>query len=268
MGIECQNLVTMDEVAKHNQRAWDRQSREGCRWSIPVGPEEIAAVRAGGQPRIILTPDTPVPAEWLGTLQDRDVLCLASGGGQQAPLLAAAGAKVTSFELSEEQLARDREVAERENLPLLTIQGDMRDLSALADASFDLIVHVCSNCFCPEIEPVWRECHRVLRDGGDLLVGFINPSFFLFDWEEEDDPPVIRFPLPYSDRDSLSEERYRKHLAKEEPLLFSHSLDEQIGGQLAAGFALIGLFEDGWKENSLDPYFRTMVNTRARKLES
>lgn len=44
-------------------------------------------------------------------------------------MLAAAGAHVTVFDLSEQQLAQDRMVAERNGLQLSTVQGDMRDLA-------------------------------------------------------------------------------------------------------------------------------------------
>ncbi|MFM1560154.1 MAG: class I SAM-dependent methyltransferase [Roseibacillus sp.] len=257
----------MDEIAEHNRRGWNRQAREGCRWSIPATPEEIAEARAG-RPRIILTPDTAVPAEWLGDLPGREVLCLASAGGQQAPLLAAAGALVTSFDLSEEQLRLDARVAEREGLDLKTVRGDMRDLSVFADETFDLVVHVTSNVFCAEIRPVWNECHRVLRPGGELLSGIMNPAYFLFDWEELDrgEDPVVRFALPYTDKKSLPPERYQKLIENGELLEFSHSLDDQVGGQIDAGFHLVGFFEDGWGEAAaLDKWFRTMLNTRARK---
>jgi 2-polyprenyl-3-methyl-5-hydroxy-6-metoxy-1,4-benzoquinol methylase len=90
---------------------------------------------------IYLTPLKPIPADWLGELSGKRVLCLASGGGQQGPILAAAGARVTVFDNSPAQLARDRLVAERESLTIRTVEGDMRDLSALADGTFDLIVH-------------------------------------------------------------------------------------------------------------------------------
>jgi 2-polyprenyl-3-methyl-5-hydroxy-6-metoxy-1,4-benzoquinol methylase len=149
------------DVAEHNRRGWNRQAREGCRWSVPASAGEIASARSGS-PRILLTPDTPVPSEWLGQLRGRRVLCLASAGGQQAPLLAAAGADVTSFDLSEEQLALDQRIADREGLPLRLMQGDMRDLSVLGDEAYDLIVHVTSNVLVPDVERVWRECHRVL----------------------------------------------------------------------------------------------------------
>ncbi|MEM7013634.1 MAG: class I SAM-dependent methyltransferase [Verrucomicrobiota bacterium] len=256
------------DIAQHNRKGWNRQAREGCRWSTPVSSREIADAR-GGRPRIILTPDTPVPAEWLGELQDREVLCLASGGGQQAPLLAAAGAKVTSFDLSEEQLALDQQVAEREGLQLRTVRGDMRDLSEFGDGDFDLIIHVTSNVFCPEILPVWRECHRVLRPGGELLAGIMNPAFFLFDHEALDrgEPPVAAYSLPFSDSESLPKERYDKLVADGELLEFSHSLDEQIGGQIAAGFHIVGFFEDTWEDaKQINYLFPTMINTRARRV--
>lgn len=256
----------MDKVAEHNRRGWNRQAQEGCRWSVPASPDEITQARSGS-PRILLTPDTPLPSEWLGELRGRRVLCLASAGGQQAPLLAAAGAEVTSFDLSEEQLALDQRVAEREGLSLRLVQGDMRDLSALGDEAYDLIVHVTSNVFVPDVEQVWHECHRVLAASGELLAGFMNPAFFLFDHDELERgaPPVVTYSLPYSDETSLSPARLAKLLEDGELLEFSHSLDAQIGGQLRAGFVITGLFEDSWDERPLGRWFKPFMNTRASK---
>jgi hypothetical protein len=50
-----------------------------------------------------------------------EVLCLASGGGQQGPILAAAGAKVTVFDNSANQLVQDRLVADRDGLTIETV---------------------------------------------------------------------------------------------------------------------------------------------------
>ena len=172
-----------DDVFEHNRQAWNRAARAGERWSVPVDAATIAAAR-GGDWRVILTPNLPVPRDWFGELAGARVLCLASGGGQQAPVLAAAGATVISYDASDEQLALDALVAEREGLPLRTVRGDMADLSAFADASLDLIFHPVSNVFAADVRPVWRECHRVLRPGGRLLAGFMNPAYYLFDHEE------------------------------------------------------------------------------------
>lgn len=192
------------------------------------------------------------------------------GWGQQAPLLAAAGARVVSFDLSEAQLEKDRDVARREGLGLKCVRGDMADLSCFDDASFDIVVQPSANAFVPDIRPVWRECQRVLRKGGVLLSGFVNPIVFLFDHDEADASGtlIVKYALPYSDVKSLDAESLRKKLARHEPIEFSHSLDEQIGGQLDAGFVLTGLYEDRWFDETwvLSRYAPLAIATRAVKV--
>ena len=92
-------------IIEHNREAWNRESSEGSEWCTPVNTEVIRAARTGSW-SVLLTPKRAVPTSWLGELDGRKVLCLASGGGQQAPILAAAGARVVSFDLSEEQLKK------------------------------------------------------------------------------------------------------------------------------------------------------------------
>lgn len=253
------------ERARH---AWNRESEAGSDWSRPVGSAVIDAARRGDW-SVILTPSRPVPPAWFGDLRGRDVLCLASGGGQQAPVLAAAGALVTSFDLSDVQLAKDRRVAEREGLGLRCLRGDMTDLSVFPDAAFDLVFHPVSNVFVPDVMPVWRECHRVLRPGGVLLAGFMNPALFLFDHDEVERSGAltVRYPLPYSEPASLDAEARRRWEASGRAAEFSHSLERQIGGQLAAGFLLAGLYEDHWsdEETLFNRYSPVAIATRAIK---
>jgi SAM-dependent methyltransferase len=257
------------DVLEHNRRSWDAQSRRGSDWCTPVDAETIAQARAGDW-NVILTPVTPAPREWFGEVAGKDVLCLASGGGQQAPTLAAAGARVTSFDLSSEQLAKDWAVAEREGLDLATVQGDMADLSLFLDGSFDLIFHPVSNVFVPDVSVVWRECYRVLRPGGSLLAGFMNPAFYLFDHAdlERGGPLEVRYALPYADLRDLATERLSELRAAGTALEFSHSLDTQIGGQIAAGFAITGFYEDRWSDEAtrLNPFMSTTIATRATRL--
>ena len=160
----------MHDIARLNQAGWDRRVEENDRWTQPVTAEQTARARRGDW-SIVLTPNKPVPSAWFGGVQGTDILCLACGGGQQGPILAAAGANVTVFDASAKQLAQDEMVAKRDGLVLVTRQGFMHDLGIFADASFDVIVHPVSNCFAPDIYPVWRECFRVLRHGGAPTTG-------------------------------------------------------------------------------------------------
>lgn len=257
------------DIIEHNRRAWNRESTDGSAWSTPVGPEVIQAAR-DGVCNVILTPRKPVPSSWLGDLRGKDVLCLASGGGQQAPVLAAAGANVVSFDLSEEQLKKDLDVARRENLPLRCVRGDMADLSELPAEHFDLIFHPVSNLFVPDVTAVWRECSRVLKPQGVLLAGFMNPWFFLFDHDEAARTGVIAVKrrLPYAEPDDLDTARYREWLDSGRAAEFSHSFEDQIGGQIAAGFVIAGLYEDRWSDDAtpLNRYAPVALATRAVKL--
>jgi SAM-dependent methyltransferase len=232
------------ELRDYNREAWNRQVAKGDRWTLPVGPDVIAAARRG-EWRVVLTPRKPVPRAWFGDLTGKDVLGLASAGGQQGPVLAAAGARVTVFDNSPSQLDQDRKVAEREGLSIRLVEGDMRDLSAFADESFDLLFHPCSNSFVDDVRPVWREAFRVLRPGGVLLSGLSNPVTFLFDPELEKQGVLqLKYRMPYSDLTSLTDEERRRYTDAGEPLCVAHSLEDQIGGQLEAGFLLSGFYED------------------------
>src|SRR5205814_6147548 len=178
------DLVTqnLDPVA-YNRAAWDREVDRGNDWTRPVGPDVTARARTGDW-SVVLIGCEPVPRDWFpASLAGSAVLCLASGGGQQGPVLAAAGADVTVFDNSPRQLARDEQVAGRDGLAIRTVLGDMRDLSAFADGSFDLVFNPVSNVFSPDLAPFWRECFGVLRPAGLLLTGFLNPDLYIFDAE-------------------------------------------------------------------------------------
>ena len=258
------------DIREYNRDAWNTQVRNKNQWTVPVSTEQTDKAR-NGEFSIVLTPEKPVPMDWFGELKGADVLCLASGGGQQGPILAAAGATVTVFDNSPEQLAQDQMVAERDGLDIKTKEGDMRDLSCLADESFDLIFHPCSNTFVPDIQPVWNEAARVLKRGGILLAGFINPILFVFDYDKMKGGNLeIRHKIPYSDLTDISEEERQQMIDEGEPFCFGHTLEDQIGGQIKAGLAITGFFEDKWNEDqehaAISAYLPAFIATRSVKL--
>jgi SAM-dependent methyltransferase len=258
-------MSTPEDILLYNRQTWDRQVERGNPWTIPVTSGVVARARNGDW-SIVLTPTKPVPLEWLPPLVGLDVLCLASGGGQQGPILAAAGANVTVFDNSPAQLAQDRLVADRDGIVIETIQGDMADLSVFPDARFDLIIHPVSNVFIPDVKPVWREAFRVLRSGGILLSGFMNPVHYMFDFLElERGEFKVAHRIPYSDQESLTEEDRARLAEQDAPLEFGHTLADQIGGQIAAGFVLTGFYEDIDPDTILGKHIPSYIATKATK---
>ncbi len=259
------------DITVHNRAAWDRQAERGqSDWTVPVSHEEIVKAR-DGEFRLYLTPVKPVPATWFPGLKGCKTLCLASGGGQQAPLLSAAGAEVTVFDNSSKQLETDERVARDEGLEIKTVQGDMRDLSVFSDESFDLIIHPVSNVYVSHIRPVWKEAARVLRPGGILLSGFTNPAIYMFDsMEMSKNRLAVSHKIPYSPFNEDARAETELFLRYGEALEFGHTLEDQLEGQLDAGLVITGLYEDNNRENAksmLDDYMPIYMATKAVKLK-
>src|SRR5919109_1924536 len=257
------------DIRSYNREAWNREVEGGeNRWSQPVDSETIAKARQG-EFSILLTENIPVPHKWFPPLNGADALCLASGGGQQGPILAAVGANVTVFDNSPAQLKQDQLVAQRESLSLRTVEGDAADLSMFADESFDLVINPVSTVFMPDVRAVWRECYRVLHPGGILMTGSMKPVHYIFDLYKADEGILeVAHSIPYSDLTSIPREELEEHMAKGLPIEFGHSLTDLIGGQCDAGFVITDMYEDYMLDAPLHEYHPSYIVTRAIKLKS
>lgn len=250
---------------EENARIWDKRSENNDRWSIAVSSEEVRRAREGVW-SIVLTPTKPVPANWFPQeLKGKKILCLASGGGQQGPILAATGADVTVFDNSKVQLEKDAHVAQRDDLKIKTVQGNMQDLSVFEAESFDCIVHPWSNGYIDDVRPVWKECARVLKKNGLLLAGFGNPISCIFNVGKfERGILQVENTIPYADIDHMDDPE-TKAIVEADGYLWSHTLEAQIQGQIEAGFAIVGFYED-IGGSALDQYINSSIATKAIKL--
>ena len=220
-----------------NAETIDRWIEEGWEWGIPLSHEEYVNA-TNGKWDVKLTPTKFVPHDWFGKLKGKKILGLASGGGQQMPIFAALGAECTVLDYSEKQIESEKLVAEREGYEIEAVRGDMTKPLPFPDESFDLIFHPVSNCYVKDVKPIWKECLRVLKPGGTLLSGVDGYLNYIVDSEEK---RIINH-LPF---DPLDDEEQRRQLEEEDAgMQFSHTLEEQIGGQLEAGFTLKELYED------------------------
>ena len=242
-----------------NAQTIDRWVEEGWEWGIPITHEEFVAAQ-NGKWDVLLTPTKPVPHTWFGELKGKKVLGLASGGGQQMPIFSALGADCTVLDYSPKQLESEHMVAQREGYNIRIIRADMTKPLPFPDGEFDLIFHPVSNCYVEKVEPVFAECYRILKHGGILLCGLGNEINYLVDENET----VISNEMPFN---PLTNDRYKKQLEEEDcGMQFSHTIEEQLGGQLKAGFVLTDIFGDTNGEGRLhEMNVETYYVTRAAK---
>lgn len=245
-----------------NAETIDRWVKSGWQWGRPIDSETYRKAKNGVWD-VVLTPTVPVPHAWFGDLYGKKVLGLASGGGQQMPVFAACGADCTVLDFSDEQLKSERLVADREGYAIEIVKADMTKPLPFSDQSFDLIFHPVSNCYVKDVRPIFRECYRVLKPGGVLLCGLDNGINYLFDDEET----RLINGLPF---DPLRNPAQMEQLVRTDGgVQFSHTAEEQIGGQLEAGFRLTHLYEDTNGEGRLHAlHIPTFYATRAVKPET
>ena len=226
-----------NNYTKLNSEFIDKWANEGWEWGQPIDHETFEKAKNNDW-SVVLTPTKPVPKEWFCEMKGAKVLGLASGGGQQMPIFSALGAECTVLDYSEKQLQSEKEVAKRESYEINLVKADMTKPLPFEDEAFNLIFHPVSNCYIEDVVHVWKECYRILKKGGILLAGLDNGINFIFDDEEE----KLMNKLPFNPL--KDKELYEKSLKNDWGIQFSHTIEEQIGGQLQAGFILTDIFED------------------------
>ena len=242
-----------------NAKTIDRWIEEGWEWGRPISHEDYLKATQGIW-NVLLTPTKKVPRDWFGDLKGKKILGLASGGGQQMPVFAALGADCTVLDYSEKQLESERYVSDREGYKINIIRADMTKRLPFEDGAFDLVFHPVSNCYVKDVRAIWRECYRILKKGGFLLSGVDHYINHIVDENEKE----IINSLPF---DPTENEEYRKQLERDDAgMQFSHTLEEQIGGQLEAGFTLLDLYEDTNGEGRLhEMNIPTFIAMRSKK---
>ena len=252
-----------------NEKSWNILSGQGYKWTLPIEHEDFLKAKNGDFP-LYLTPSKAVPKDWLPDFKGLKVLGLASGGGQQGPVFTAWGADVTIFDLSDKQLEAEKMVAERENYNISIVKGDMTERFPFEDEIFDFIFHPVSNCYVLDIQHIWNECYRVLKKGGTLVSGFLTETGFLFDINPENPTMTVVNKMPLNPLKGLSDDEIKTCYENGEGFMFSHTLEEQIGGQIKAGLTLAGIYDDRERPDEfcgvLGEYMNTYAATKSVKL--
>lgn len=251
----------MENYTEINSKTIDSWIKGGWEWGIPITHEKYMEAK-NGECNVLLTPTKCVPKEWFPDLKNKKLLGLACGGGQQMPVFSALGACCTVLDYSDKQLESEKIIAERENYKIEIVKADMTKKLPFPDATFDIIFHPVSNCYVEDVYHIWNECFRVLKSGGILMAGMGNGINYLFD-DTENLPLIVTNKLPYNPL--KNKELYEKLEKDNSSIQFSHTIEEQIGGQLKAGFILKDLYEDDDNVGLLKEYIPTYIATLAIK---
>ena len=188
-------MAEMDHIAEVNRRARENHPSEPM---LDINIDGLKACAEGRTER----PPHPYrgainPPSVLRGVKGKDVLCLASGGGQQSAFFGILEANVTVYDIADRQLEQDRKAAEHYGYPVSTVRGDMRDLSCFEDASFDHVDMGIAIYAVPSVRPVYREIARVLRSGGTCRIEHMNPATMPVQ-PDSWDGTGYRISIPYS----------------------------------------------------------------------
>ncbi len=216
-----------------------------------------------GEWEVLLTPTVYVPKVWFGEngdIRGKRILGLASGGGQQMPVFAAAGAVCTVLDYSSRQISTEKMVAEREGYAIDIVQADMTKPLPFEDESFDIIFYPVSNCYIEDVYSVFKECARVLKKGGTMLGGFATEINYMV---SSDETRIVN-KMPFNPL--INPEQMRELEEDDAGIQFSHTVADQIGGQLKAGLTLVDLYDDTNGEGRLHELnVKTFIATKTVK---
>ena len=259
------NNMNKTDYVSFNAAAWDNTNECLVDWTTAISHEDYIEAKKGAI-NVSLAGIKKVPKEWFPELKGSAVLALACGGGQQCPVFAAHGAEVTVTDISNNQLKKEEFVSKREGYDIHIVKADLSKPFPFADNSFDMIFNPISNCYIEDIMPMWSECARVIKAGGVLMMAFVKEEHFLFEPDfKNEDFLITRHSLPFNPLRDLSEEQLKQKQDAQMPLAFSHTLTEQIGGLIKAGFEITDIYEDCDGHGLFDKYMNSYVAVRAIK---
>jgi len=239
-------------MSVENEAKWDELARNGVLCS---------------QPKINLTPaEAKVYLNRHGyyneSLSGKNVLCLASGGGQQSIGFALLGAKVTVVDFSQEQLEKDRLVAQQYQQEIRIVKSDMRDLSFCEDAEFDLVYQPYSINYIASVEEVFDQVARVLKPNGRYDLMFHNPyihgSWKDGCWEKEWQTDELwqgkGYPIwqPYQDGSPIKTadphwnfvNKQAEEVSIASPQEYRHTMSTIMNGLLSRGLEILSYNEE------------------------
>lgn len=165
----------------------------------------------------------------LGDVRGKSVLELACGAAQNSIALSKWGASVTALDSSANQLSKARALTIQESVDVELIRGDAERLSIFRDGRFDIVLSCFGWEFIPDLALCFRECARLLRTDGLLVVCTVHP-LTAFEWDEKEGGLIVTDyfnpPVEVWEEQTLVD--------GQAPLTFFRTIEEMFGLLLAS----------------------------------
>ena len=149
----------------------------------------------------------------LGNLADKRVLELGCGSGLNSVAFAKQGARTIALDFSPEQLAAARRLSDRERVRIEMHEGDLADLAFVRADSVDLVFSAYALHLVDDVNRVFRQVHRVLKQSCPLVFSLPHPAWAMIGTDEPEEPLVVR--RSYFDRSRID-------LGSDRPPFFAH----------------------------------------------
>lgn len=164
-----------------------------------MSSNDIPGSSAGGRPT------TDGELRLVGDVRGKRVLELGCGRGERSIALAQKGAVAIGVDVSTELLAEARRLAEQTGVRVELRQGDLADLAFLRAETIDAAFASSALTHVKDLRRVFRQVHRVLRQGAPLVFSVTHPTYWMID-DEDPEPLLIR--RSYFDRTPVT---YQQH---------------------------------------------------------
>ena len=227
-----------DEITIANRARWEAEVLKKGGFTVPWLDLDRADILKYAEDRLDPVPYDLYqiyPAYLLRDVAHKDVLCLASGGGQQSAVFSLLDACVTVIDFTQGQLDGDITAAKHYGYSVETVCANIRNLSEIEDASFDLVYQGPSMSWVPSVHEIYSGVSRIIRPGGQYRVDFGNPANHSLEWDGE----FYRVTEHYTER------IYRY---SDGAFDFRHCLSDIFNGLVDNGFRIERVEERSWTQ--------------------
>ena len=231
-----------DEITIANRAHWEAEVLRKNGFTVPwldLDRDDILEYAEGRLDSVPYHLYQIYPAYLLRDVAHKDVVCLAAGGGQQSAVFGLLDAHVTVIDFTQGQLDGDVTAARHYGYPVKTICANIRNLSAIEDASFDLVYQGPSMSWVPSVHEIYRGVSRIIRPGGRYRVDFGNPATHFLDWDGES----YRVTEPYT---------ARVYRYSDGAFDFRHYLGDIFNGLVDNGFRIERVEERSWTQPNIE----------------